>query len=228
MIDMVFEFFRGGADRQLEEIESQIIQMLLDCRHTFDLAASALIGGAEPKTVGRRISEVDIGVNRAERSVRKELVVHTSVHGAGADLPLVLSFMSIVKDVERVGDYAKNIWDLADAGIDLSGAPDLDHLTEVRDRTSQAIGETARIFRDRDTDAAHATIQHLDEILDEYDASVLQQLESGGLARDAVARALLYRHLKRISAHLMNVLTSLVMPVHRLDFYDEKKADRTD
>lgn len=225
---MVFEFFRGGADNQLEEIEGHIIQMLLDCRHTFDLAASALIGGAEPSTVGTRISTVDVGVNKAERAVRKELVVHTSVRGAKADLPLVLSFMSIVKDAERVGDYSKNIWDLADAGIDFSTAPDLDHLTDVRDLTSEAIGETARIFRERDTTAAHAMIQRLDEVLDEYDLGVRRQLESTGPARDAVARALLYRYLKRIAAHLMNVLTSLVMPVHRLDFYDEKKADRVD
>jgi len=223
---MVFEFFRGGADNQLEEIEGQIIQMLLDCRHTFDLAINALIGGTEPSTVGKRISKVDIGVNRAERAVRKELVVHTSVRGAQADLPLVLSFMSIVKDAERVGDYAKNIWDLADAGIDLSSADDLKHLTKVRDQTSEFIGESARIFRERDTAAAHDMIQLLDKVLDEYDAGIRTQLESTDPARDAVARALLFRYLKRISAHLINVLTSLVMPVHRLDFYDEKKADR--
>ena len=41
-----------------------------------------------------------------------------------------------------------------------------------------------------------------------------------------MSRALLYRYLKRITAHLMNVISSLVMPVHRLDYYDEKKADR--
>lgn len=30
----------------------------------------------------------------------------------------------------------------------------------------------------------------------------------------------------RVIAHLMNILTSLVMPIDRLDYYDEKKADR--
>lgn len=224
---MVFEFFRGRVDSQLEEIEGQIIQMLLDCRHTFDLAASAVIGGADPAALGPRISKVDIGVNRAERAVRKELVVHTSVRGAGADFPLVLSFMSIVKDVERVGDYAKNIWDLSNVGVDFSGDDDIGRLTEYRDRTSEAIAETARIFRERDVKAAHEMIQRMDQELDEYDAAVVEMLESTGDVRPAVARALLFRHLKRISAHLMNVLTSLVMPVHRLDFYDEKKSDRS-
>jgi phosphate uptake regulator len=225
---MVLEFFRGGADSQLEEIEGLIIQMLLDSRHTFDLAINALIGGTDPDTVGAQIRRTDIGVNRALRQVRKELVVHASVRGAQADLPMLLTSMSIVKDAERIGDYAKNIWDVAAAGINLSEAPDIAHLMGIRDRTSAMIGEAARVFREHDVDAAHRMIQDGDGIQDEYDAGVLELLTDPGsmAAREAVARALLFRYLKRITAHAMNVLTSLVMPVHRLDFYDEKKSDR--
>jgi hypothetical protein len=35
---------------------------------------------------------------------------------------------------------------------------------------------------------------------------------------------LFYRYMKRISAHLSNVLTSIVMPVDRIDFYKKSKA----
>ena len=45
-------------------------------------------------------------------------------------------------------------------------------------------------------------------------------------ASDAVARALYFRFLKRITAHVMNFLTSLVLPIDRLDYYDEPKDDR--
>ncbi len=225
---MVLDFFRGGADSQLEEIEGLIIQMLLDCRHTFDLAINAVIGGTEPATVGKRISKTDVGVNKAQRKVRKELVVHASVRGTSADLPMVLSSMSIVKDAERIGDYSKNIWDIADAGVDLSHANDIGTLLKYRDRTSSMIGETARVFRERDVGAAHRMIQIADRIQDEYDAGIRELLLQGDAdGSESVARALLYRYFKRITSHAMNVLTSLVMPVHRLDFYDEKKADRS-
>lgn len=224
---MVLEFFRGGADSQLEEIEGLIIQMLLDCRHTFDLAINSVLGGTDPASVGKQISKTDVGVNKAQRRVRKELLVHASVRGSGADLPMVLTSMSIVKDAERIGDYSKNIWDLADAGIDLSGADDIKTLIGFRDRTSAMIAETARVFREREVEAAHSMIQESDEVRDGYDSGIHELLSSSksGAPQD-VARALLFRYLKRINAHAMNVLTSLVMPVHRLDFYDEKKADR--
>lgn len=223
---MVMEFFKGGADRQLEEIVGQVAQMLLDSRHTFDLATNALFTGGDATVVGPEVRKSDKRVNKAERAVRRELVVHTSVRGGKADMPLVLAAMSIVKDAERIGDNSKNIWDLAHYGIDLSRAPDRDELLGHRNATSKLLADAARIFSDRDSAAAEELLKSLDLVLDEYDRQVVAQLASDGPAREAVARALLYRYLKRITANAMNVLTSLVMPIDRLDFYDEDKVDR--
>jgi hypothetical protein len=47
-----------------------------------------------------------------------------------------------------------------------------------------------------------------------------------GPSSESVPRALYYRYLKRITAHLMNMMTSLVAPLDRLDYYDEAKDDR--
>ncbi|MDH3259641.1 MAG: hypothetical protein OEM84_01575 [Acidimicrobiia bacterium] len=223
---MVLDFFRGGGDAQLERIEAQIRQMLVDDRHTFDSAINALIGGTDPTLVGKDIRKTDKGVNKAERAVRRELVVHVSVRGTSADIPLVLASMSIVKDAERIGDYSKNIWDIANSGVDLSDAEDINVLTRYRDRISKLIGETARVFGEKDLETAHAMLKAGDELQDEYDKLIDEQLHTEKPAREAVPRALLYRYFKRITAHLMNILTSLVMPIDRLDYYDEAKADR--
>ena len=223
---MVLEFFRGGADQELEQVADTIRQMLLNNRHTFDAAINALLGGTDPEVVGPDIRKTDRKVNKAERAVRRELVVHASVRGDRADIPLLLASMSIVKDAERIGDYAKNILDLADAGVDLSGAPDRAELVRYRDRTSRLLADAARIFGDRDSEAANALLKEGDEWLDEYDAASFGQISAGTSGAEAVPRALLFRFLKRITAHALNVLTSLVMPLDRLDFYDEDKADR--
>ncbi|MCP3999176.1 MAG: hypothetical protein GY722_29540 [bacterium] len=223
---MVMEFFKGGSDKPLEEIESIIVQMLHDNRHTFDLAINTVIGGGGAKTVGKEVKKSDKRVNRAEREVRRRLIVHASVAGERLDLTRVLIAMSVIKDAERIGDYSKNIWDLADAGVDFSDADDRKSLLAMRDQTSRYIAESARIYQDRDTDAAHALIAEMDEAQDVFDDCVVAQLASIEGAAHAVPRALLCRYLKRMTGHLMNVITSLVMPLERLDYYDEKKADR--
>ncbi len=56
---------------------------------------------------------------------------------------------------------------------------------------------------------------------DTFDELVNALVVSDRVARDAVPRALFYRHLKRIVAHLMNLLSAVVMPVDRLDYLDE-------
>ena len=43
-------------------------------------------------------------------------------------------------------------------------------------------------------------------------------------SRYAAPRALFYRYIKRLSRHLSNILSSVVMPVDRLDFYKKSKA----
>ena len=77
---MVLEFFRRGSESQLEQIESKIGQMLGDARHSFDLAASALLAGADPAVVGHDVHATDKRINATEREVRRDLVVHVSVH----------------------------------------------------------------------------------------------------------------------------------------------------
>jgi phosphate uptake regulator len=223
---MVLDFFRGGGDAQLEQIEAQIRQMLVDDRHTFDTAINALIGGTDPELVRKDVHKTDRRVNKAERAVRRELVVHVSVRGASADISLVLASMSVVKDAERIGDYSKNIWDIAHSGVDLSDAEDISVLIRYRDRISKLIADTARVFGEKDLEAAHTMLQGGDHLQAEYDDLIAEQLRSDKPAREAVPRALLYRYFKRITAHLMNILTSLVMPIDRLDYYDEDKADR--
>ena len=223
---MVMEFFKGGSDKPLEEIEALIVQMLHDDRHTFDLAINALLGGTDVGVVGKEVKKSDKRVNRAEREVRRRLIVHAAVAGERVDLARVLIAMSVIKDAERVGDQCKNIWDLANEGIDLSAAEDLQWLIGLRDQTSRYIAESSRIYQDRDTEAAHILIAEMDEAQDRFDQCVAAQLKSTAPAGDAVTRALLCRDLKRITGHLMNVITALVMPLERLDYYDEKKADR--
>jgi phosphate uptake regulator len=223
---MVLDFFRGGGDAHLEKIDAEIRQMLVNDRHTFDTAINSLIGGTAPELVDKDIHKSDRRVNKAERRVRRELVVHVSVRGVAADIPFVLASMSIVKDAERIGDYSKNIWDIANSGVDLSAADDIETLMRYRDRISKLIAETARVYGEKDNEAAHAILQTSDELSEEYDRLIDEQLHTDLPAREAVPRALLYRYFKRITAHLMNILTSLVMPIDRLDYYDEDKADR--
>jgi phosphate transport system protein len=220
---VVFSLFRRGDADGLEAAEAKLVQMLADDRHSFDVATSALLTGADTSIVGPDLRESDARVNKAERELRQALVVHASVHGTSR-VAAILVYMSVVKDVERIGDYAKNIYDVAAQGADLSSAPDRDELIEYRQRISSMISEASMIFADDDRDKAAEFIGEADALLDEFDEHVSALVTTDEPGREAVPRALLFRYYKRIVAHLMNLLSAVVMPLDRLDYFDEDRV----
>jgi len=223
---MVFGFRKGNDGDRLDRIEATLQQMIVDDLHAFELAMSALLGERSPHEIGAELRATDHGVNAAERDIRRELVVHASVHGA-IDTPAILIYMSIVKDIERIGDYAKNLFDLAADGIDLSTGLHTGEITSLATEVPQFLTESAEAFRDRDDTRAKELLRRGDALLDRFDARVSELVREEHPDHQAVAVALTHRYLKRIVAHAMNVLSAVVMPVDRLDYFDEDPEDRS-
>ncbi len=222
---MVFELFRSSGDSQIDAIEEEVREMLATASETLRMALDALTRRTEPDAVGRKLRKRDKSINKVERAIRRQLIVHAGVRGALADIPVLFVYMAIAKDIERVGDMAKDLWDLAAAGADMSTEP----LREVADSVGETLGrlidDTARVFGERDGEAAIEILNASDEAVDRYEEAMLAQLQADDTAI-AVTSALFYRHVTRITAHLMNVLTAVVMPFERLDYWDEDKVDR--
>ena len=218
----MFSIFRD-AD-QLQAVEEQIDEMLKNARTMFDLAISALLGHRSPEDVSDELWELDKSLNRAERMIRRELLVHGTVRGAESDQGLMLVYMSISKDIERIGDYCKNIWDLADLNIDLRTGDDLVHLQDHAGEVAALLKSGTEAFLVEDADAVHELVERIIELSVHFDEHVDDYVTSEKPGYYAAPRALLFRHLKRIASHLSNVLSSVVMPVDRLDFYKKSKS----
>ncbi len=216
-------FVRGRSDRSAE-IQGELVRMLANGRRGLDVATAALLDGASPDVAGRQLREAAQRVNDGQRKVRRELVVHAAVEGA-TDTRLLV-YMSIVKDAARIGDYAKDIYELSTLGVNFSNAPDRAEMVGYRDRISAMISDAAGILAADDVDAANVALAAADLMLDEFDEEVAALLGCDRPGGEAVSRALLYRHFKRVVAHLMNMLSAVVMPVDGLDYYDGPRKSR--
>src|SRR5680860_328552 len=220
---MAFGFKRSSSsDDRLDNIEATIQRMLADDKIVFELAMSTLLDGVDWKGVRREIKATDQRVNEGEREVRRDLVIHASVVGA-IDTPALLVYMSVVKDIERVGDYGKNLRDLARDGVDLSAFP---AWHELRTEVANMIEQTAEAFGTRDDQQAREMLAVGDELLDRFDDAVSAMVKGEDDRPHVVGRALAARYLKRVVAHLTNVLSAVVMPIDQLDYFDEDPEDR--
>jgi phosphate uptake regulator len=166
-------------------------------------------------------------VNQLEREIRRELVVHSSVFG-GIDSPAVLVYMSVVKDIERVGDYAKNLLDLARDGADLSRSPNAEDWRRLAAEVSRFIADAGAAFHARDAARSRELRQQGDRLLSLFDERISALIRADESGVQSVPRALAHRYLKRVVAHLMNLLSAVIMPMDKLDFFDEDPEDRLD
>lgn len=218
----MFSIFRDSD--QLDNVEQQLGAMLAQCQDAYRIATEAVFGERDPISAGRELLELDQEINRTERAVRRELLVHGTVRGAQVDQGLMLTYMSVAKDIERIGDKCKDIWELTEMGANFSVGDDTEELTKHRNHVAELIEWTLDAFTTEDADKVHELITTINDDADHYDSHVFHFVQSDLPSRFAAPRALFYRYIKRLSRHLSNILSSVVMPVDRLDFYKKSKA----
>ena len=223
---MVFDFFKK-SDTGIETILREVIDMLSDARHSFDLATDAILTGIDPQSVAEDIRETDLRINAAEQHLRSQLVVHVSVQGGG-DIATVLGYILLIKKIERIGDQAKNILDLAEEGVSFAGAADQAELMQMRRTVSDLFGRVSRVLAapvTADTDEGFA---YVDDLRRECETRVREYLHSELPGNQVVPRAIFYRYLKRIVANLGGVITSATEPLTTQDYRDGGATDITD
>lgn len=198
--------------------------MLGDARHSFDLASTALLAGADAAAVGADIRATDDRINSAEQRLRSELVVHIAVRG-GDDIGLVMGCTLLLKKIERIGDQAKNILDLAEDGISLAGAPDIDEFMTRRQVISQMYVEASDILVSLDTAAAQAFLNRSMAMNRECEQKIHEYMRSEEPGHWAVPRAVLHRYWKRIVANLAGIVSSAIEPIQTLDYADGGSTD---
>lgn len=213
----------------IAEMERKFRRMIDDGRRCFDLACSAYLEGADAGIVRVDLVETDMGINKLEREIRRSLIVHATVHGA-TEFPSCLILMSVTKDAERIGDYAKNILDVATFCPATPESPYHAHLIDLRMRISASLADTREIYNAQDSERAAAFIQETEDLKDECDDKVEEILRARGESKlensEAAGAALCYRYFKRTISHARNIATSLVVSVDRLDYFDESDETR--
>lgn len=217
-----------GRKGGLDSIEQHLLDMLEADGHTFALATSGVLGSADPAALRQQASDSDHRVNLLVQQVRRELVVHASLHGVDTDVRAMFATMSIVKDIERVGDYAKQLLRLARMrGPFPPDSATHAELSSYSERIAGYLSAVRDALGDHDVDLATATFVDVRALTDELNAALNRLLAGdpapadGAATADGAARALAYHYLARITAHLGNVLTSIISPLDMLDFYDE-------
>ncbi len=203
---------------------------MLDIDLTMFEASVTSLRSRDDGSVDVDLRGMDKRINKFEREVRRKVLTHLIVSGP-SDLSAGLMLVSIIVDIERIGDYAKNIYDLACYHPRrLDGGALEPEIAAVEARTSHLFREMVTTIRESDQEKARQIMADYKEKGGlSYDCDSIVEKIVSGKAPDltgatGAAIALYVRYLKRIGGHSRNIVTSVVNPFPRFR-YREKESE---
>lgn len=205
----------------------QECEEMLDLCHTMVHASVVSLRERDDAEIEIDLAALDKKLNAFERDVRRKVLTHLSLWH-GADLATGLGVVSIVIDIERIGDYTKNIHDLARHHPQrLRGGSHEERLAQLERDVLQNFDRAVVAFKESDGEAASALMKEYKADISSRAAEIENELVAGSTAlsaSEAVTLALYARFLKRISAHARNLVSSLVNPFSRIGYREKPKS----
>ena len=131
-------------------------------------------------------------------------------------------------DIERIGDYTKNIYDLSRQHPKRLHGGSLEPQLQEVELATRIFRDTIHAFKTSDEEMACAIMAGYKQELAIACDTITNAVVSGKVTdlggSDAAALALYARYLKRIAAHSRNIISSVVNPFPRLG-YKEKPQE---
>jgi phosphate transport system protein len=220
----IYEIWRRDNSLNLALKESY---EMLEKTHIMFRESVNLLRDVDTARMTLNIYEEDRGINAYQIQVRRRVLRYLAIAGM-VDLVPGLVLTSIVIDIERIGDYTKNISELAttyprklDCGRFEQRVGHIEQIVE------KLFGEIRSIVESSNRQAARRLIDECSRVRKDADQIIAELIngddESMGRAQTAVV-ALYVRYLKRVGAHLLNILSSVVNPFERIGYREQDQT----
>ncbi|MBN2316114.1 MAG: hypothetical protein JXM79_19460 [Sedimentisphaerales bacterium] len=214
--------FWKGKDFLVQVLED-FKTMLDDSESMFQSVCDRLLDNKDQPDLKEQIYKIDKTVNVLQKDIRKRIVEHLALQPS-VDTTACLLLMSVVKDAERLGDYAKNLLQVTEfLQKPIDRALFTEYFNGVDKQLLELFKNTKRAFIETDLDMASSAWDYHKKIGKGCDEIVKKVANSNLTVNEAVCFALIARYFKRINSHLTNIATSVVLPLSDLDYFDEKR-----
>lgn len=209
-----------NTDNLLSESWSMAYEAISLDAEMFDDAIDTL-WGENIKAVQKLIFKKDKLINKYERDIRRKVVTHLTVQGSESIAAgLVLS--TVIVDVERIGDNIKNIVDLT--VMHPKSLPDGEValvLHKIEESIKKTFKQTAHCVEEGEEDLAlelYSETKEIGKICDDEIIGLVSNENENLTSENLIVFALYYRYLKRINAHLRNIISSVINPYDRIGY----------
>ena len=203
-------------DEQLDQLNKEIINMGSLIEQAIGMAVEALI--KQDVNKAKKAMEFDEEVDHQEKVIENIcLKLLLQQQPVAKDLRIISAALKMITDMERIGDHASDISDLA---IQLSGLPHIEQLTHIEQMAKEAMVmliQGLEAYVERNYEKAEEVIAH-DDIIDDLFAKVKQELidiiqKNSDCAGQAADLLMVAKYFERIGDHATNIAEWVIFSI---------------
>ncbi len=211
-----------NSEDSLSQAWTSSNEMLHLSHEMFTDSVNALRSGEKNKVI-KSIKLRDEEINQYHRDIRKKVVTYYSVSKDVTNINSGLVLINMVVDIERVGDYTKNILDLAKYyPKKLRSEKVSEDLRIIEQAVIERFQNTVKAVEEMDEMAAKELIKSYRSDLGRLSDNLVASSISGDLKigeeHMASSMVLYARYLKRIGAHLKNITSVVINPFESIGY----------
>lgn len=198
---------RNKFDKQLSQLNGELIIMGALCEEAITNAVKYMMDS--------RLEDKEACLNADRQIDEKERDIETlciklilQQQPVAGDLRTVSAALKMISDMERIGDQASDIAEIAHY-VAKSGLESETHIKDMAEATIKMVSESIESFVKMDQDIARMVIEHdnwVDELFDKVKAELIKSIVAGQSNAEALIDLLMIaKYFERIGDHAENI-----------------------
>ena len=207
---------RNNFDKQLDQLNGELIQMGSYIEKAIGLAVSALM--KEDKEKAKEAIAFDAEIDHQEKKIEglcmKLLLQQQPV---ARDLRLISSALKMITDMERIGDQAADISEIIMHFSHIPHVKVMEYIQEMAKETTIMVVRSLEAFVNRDLELANEVLAQ-DDVVDDLFVSVRKELvewlkENIDHGEEATDLLMIAKYFERIGDHATNIAEWVIFAI---------------
>jgi phosphate transport system protein len=198
---------RSHFGRQLQRLKQDVLRMGVLVENSCLLASQALFD--RNLEAANQIAPQDKQIDRYYRQIEQDCVTLLALQApVSTDLRLISAIMQLVRDLERIGDYAKDLGDVAFQIFPYSPLDCMDQVKLMSDRTRAMLSMSLSALSDLNAQSGLRIKVEDDAVDTDYETLyriLAQQHNVIGSIEPYILLVLVIRYLERMADHATNI-----------------------
>ena len=206
--------FRSALDLKLTRLQRDVLRMGALVETSCLFAREALCD--RNIDAAKRLKKHDKQVDQLYRQIEVDCInLITLESPVTRDLRLVSALMQMIRDLERIGDYAKDIGEVSLRLFPYPTHQAMDQVQVMLDRCRSMVALSLMSLSEMDVEAGNEIKIKDDVVDDDYDRlyDIFVQSPVAGSVEPTVLLVLVIRYLERIADHATNIGRRVVFVV---------------